>query len=46
MVERIRANRIDREEDDYNAISGIGSDPGCIESECTPAQIAHSSRHN
>jgi type IV pilus assembly protein PilV len=40
MADRIRANPIGWHRGDYNNISGMGSDPGCIRTGCTPAQIA------
>lgn len=40
MADRIRANPVAKDAGDYDSISGIGSDPGCITSGCTPAQMA------
>lgn len=40
MADRIRANSVGRDNGNYNNISGTGSDPGCITTGCTPAQLA------
>ncbi len=40
MADRMRANPIGVLNGDYNAISGIGSDPGCVSTSCTPALMA------
>lgn len=40
MADRIRANSIGEQAGNYNNISGLGSNPGCISTGCTPAQMA------
>ncbi len=40
MADRMRANRAGIIAGNYNNISGIGSDPNCIETGCSPAQMA------
>lgn len=40
MAERMRANMAGVTAGAYNSISGIGSDPGCISSSCSPSQMA------
>jgi type IV pilus assembly protein PilV len=40
MADRIRANPRGLAAGHYNRIVGTGSDPGCINSTCTPAQMA------
>jgi len=40
MADRIRANPMGKDAGDYDTLSGTGSDPGCISSGCTPAQMA------
>ena len=40
MADRIRANRLGLDSGYYNNLSGSGTDPGCIESDCTPEQMA------
>ena len=40
MTDRMRANNTGVEAGAYNSISGIPSDPGCITTGCTPAQMA------
>jgi len=44
MADRIRANPIGRDNGHYNNISGTGSDPGCIDTNCNPAQLAATDR--
>jgi len=40
MMDRMRANMRGVAAGDYNSISGIPADPGCIATGCTPAQLA------
>ena len=40
MADRMRANRLGLDSGYYNNLSGSGTDPGCIESGCTPEQMA------
>ncbi len=40
IADRMRANRLGITAGNYDSISGIGSDPGCIATGCTPAQMA------
>jgi len=40
MADRIRANAAGKDAGDYDAISGIPSNPNCISSGCTPTQMA------
>jgi type IV pilus assembly protein PilV len=40
MADRIRANPGGKDAGDYDAISGTPSDPGCITSGCSTAQMA------
>jgi len=40
MADRMRANRLGIDADNYDSVSGTGSDPGCITSGCNPAQMA------
>ena len=40
MADRMRANRIGIENDNYDSVSGAGTDPDCIDSGCTPAEMA------
>jgi type IV pilus assembly protein PilV len=40
ISDRIRANSIGLDSGSYNNISGTGTDPGCIQSSCTPTQLA------
>jgi len=40
MADRIRANPVALAAGNYNSIAGTGSDPGCISTACTPAQMA------
>lgn len=40
MADRIRANAAGQKAGDYDAISGTPSDPNCISSGCTAAQMA------
>ena len=40
MTDRIRANRQGMIAGNYNGISGPGSDPGCISTSCSVAQMA------
>ncbi len=40
MADRMRANQQGVSAGSYNNISGTGSDPGCITSGCSPAQMA------
>lgn len=40
MADRIRANAVGRDNGNYNNITGIGADPGCIASSCSPGQLA------
>ena len=40
MADRMRANRIGITDNNYNLISGAGTDPVCITTGCTPAQMA------
>ncbi len=42
MVDRMRANLAGLEAGGYNAITGPGSDPGCLAVDCTPLQMAAS----
>jgi len=45
MSDRMRANADGIAAGSYNSISGTGSDPGCISSGCTPAQMAQTDRY-
>jgi len=45
MVDRMRANMQGVTAGDYNSISGIPADPGCISAGCTPAQLAQYDAH-
>jgi type IV pilus assembly protein PilV len=40
MMDRMRANMRGVTAGDYNSISGIPADPGCVTTGCTPAQLA------
>lgn len=40
MADRIRANPVGMNSGSYNNISGTGSDPGCIQTNCSPNQLA------
>ena len=40
MADRMRANRLALDPGYYNDLSDSGTDPGCIESGCTPKQMA------
>ena len=40
IADRMRANRLGISAGNYDAISGTGTDPGCITTGCTPAQMA------
>ena len=40
MADRIRANRLGLDSGYYNGLSDSDTDPGCIESGCTPEQMA------
>ena len=40
IADRMRANRLGITAGDYDSISGTGTDPGCITTGCTPAQMA------
>ena len=40
MADRMRANRLGITAGNYDSISGAGSDPVCITTGCTPAQMA------
>jgi type IV pilus assembly protein PilV len=40
MVDRMRANMQGMAAGDYDNISGIPADPGCITAGCTPAELA------
>ena len=40
MADRMRANRLGIDAGNYDSVSGAGTDPGCISSGCTPAQMA------
>ncbi len=40
MADRMRANRLGITAGNYDSITGAGTDPGCISSGCTPAQMA------
>lgn len=44
MADRMRANQLGLDAGSYNNISGTGSDPNCISSGCTPAQMAQTDR--
>ena len=41
MADRMRANRLGLDAGYYNDLSESDTDPGCIESGCTPEQMAH-----
>ena len=41
MADRMRANRLGLDAGYYNDLSESDSDPDCIESGCTPEQMAH-----
>ena len=41
MADRLRANPAGVASGSYNAVSGPGSDPGCIATSCSPAQLAN-----
>ena len=41
MADRIRANRLGLDAGYYNDLSESDTDPDCIESGCTPEQMAH-----
>lgn len=45
MAERIRANPAARVAGDYDQLSGLPPDPGCIDTGCTPAQLARTDLH-
>jgi len=40
MIDRMRANMAAVTSGNYNNISGIPNDPGCISTDCTPSQMA------
>lgn len=40
IADRMRANRLGITAGNYDAISGTGTDPACITTGCTPAQMA------
>ncbi len=40
IADRIRANPAGKDAGAYDSLSGTASDPGCISSGCTPAQMA------
>jgi type IV pilus assembly protein PilV len=40
IADRMRANRLGITAGNYDSIGGAGSDPGCITTGCTPAQMA------
>ena len=40
MTDRMRANRLGLDSGYYNDLSDSGTNPGCIESGCTPEQMA------
>jgi type IV pilus assembly protein PilV len=40
MADRMRANHLGIDAGNYDSVSGTGTDPGCISSGCTPAQMA------
>ena len=40
IADRMRANRLGITAGNYDSISGVGSDPGCIATGCTPVQMA------
>ena len=40
IADRMRANRLGITAGNYDSVSGVGSDPGCIATGCTPAQMA------
>ena len=40
IADRMRANRLGIDAGNYDSVSGAGTDPGCISSGCTPAQMA------
>ena len=40
MADRVRANLPGVANGSYNALSGSASNPGCISTNCTPAQVA------
>jgi type IV pilus assembly protein PilV len=40
MADRVRANLPAVQAGSYNSLSGTGSDPGCISTSCTVAQVA------
>lgn len=40
IIDRMRANSVGVAAGAYNSISGVGSNPGCISTNCTPAQMA------
>ena len=40
MADRMRANQIGITDNNYNLISGAGTDPACITTGCTAAQMA------
>jgi type IV pilus assembly protein PilV len=40
MADRVRANLPAVQAGSYNSLSGTGSDPGCISTSCTLAQVA------
>ena len=40
MADRMRANRLGIDAGNYDSVSGAGTDPGCITSGCTPAEMA------
>jgi type IV pilus assembly protein PilV len=40
MADRIRANPVGKDAGDYDAVSGIPANPGCISAGCTPVQMA------
>jgi len=40
IADRIRANAAGKDAGAYDSLSGTASDPGCISSGCTPAQMA------
>lgn len=40
ISDRIRANPAGESAGDYDSISGVGTNPGCISTGCTPAQMS------
>lgn len=45
MADRMRANERGLDTGAYNSISGTGTDPNCISTGCTPAQMAQTDRY-